>query len=120
LFVLSSLTEGLPVSLVEAIAAGLPFLVTNVGGMQEVAELSGAGTVVEANSPEALAEGIVQCARRRAELPDLGRRARHCYDTHFTPDLMLRAYSQLYEDCLRRRGDRPRPLAQNSRNEGFR
>ena len=120
LFVLSSLTEGLPVSLVEAMAAGLPFLVTNVGGMPEVAELSGAGTVVEANSPEALAEGIVQCARRRAELPDLGRRARHCYDRHFTPDLMLRAYSQLYEDCLRRRGDRPRPLAQpRPRDGGF-
>ena len=62
LFVLSSLTEGLPVSLLEAMAAGLPFVVTNVGDMPEIADLSRAGTVVESNSPEALAAAIVRSA----------------------------------------------------------
>jgi glycosyltransferase involved in cell wall biosynthesis len=99
--VLSSLTEGLPVSLIEAMAAGLPFVVTNVGAMPEVAELSGAGAVVEANRPEALAAAIVQYARNRAELPALGRRARQAYEEHFAPDRMVKAYSSLYEDCLR-------------------
>jgi glycosyltransferase involved in cell wall biosynthesis len=103
LFVLSSLTEGLPVSLVEAMAAGLPFLVTNVGGMPEIADLSNAGMVVEANRPAALAEGIVQLAKRRVELKEMGRRARQCYEVHFTPDSMLKGYSQLYEECLNRR-----------------
>jgi glycosyltransferase involved in cell wall biosynthesis len=103
LFVLSSLTEGLPVSLIEAMAAGLPFVVTNVGAMPEVAELSGAGTVVEANRPEALAAAIVQSARNRAGLPELGRRARQSYQQHFTPDRMVSAYSRLYEECLRGR-----------------
>ena len=101
LFVLSSLTEGLPLSLLEAMAAGLPFIVTNVGGMPEVAELSGAGTVVESRSEEALAEAIVQHAARRAELPDLGRRARLCYEQHFTLERMVNSYSELYHECLR-------------------
>lgn len=96
LFVLSSLTEGLPMSLVEAMAAGLPFLVTNVGGMPEIAELSQAGMVVESNRSEALGDGIVQLAKRRTELKEMGRRARECYETHFTPTLMLAGYAQLY------------------------
>jgi glycosyltransferase involved in cell wall biosynthesis len=117
LFVLASLTEGLPLSLVEAMAAGLPFVVTAIGGMPEVAELSGAGTVVDPNSPEALAAGIVQYARRRAELPDLGRRARECYETHFSPERMLRAYSQLYKEHVRKPRGKSRELGrQHSRD----
>lgn len=101
LFVLSSLTEGLPLSLLEAMAASLPFVVTNVGGMPEVAELSGAGTVVESNSVEALSEAIVRHASHREELPELGRRARLCYEQHFTLEQMVNSYSGLYQECLR-------------------
>jgi glycosyltransferase involved in cell wall biosynthesis len=100
LFVLSSMTEGLPLSLLEAMAAGLPFLVTNVGGMPEVAELSGVGTVVEPRSPEALAQAIIRHAAQRAELPEMGRRARLCYEQYFTMEHMMQAYSNLYKGCL--------------------
>lgn len=103
LFVLSSLTEGLPVSLIEALAAGLPFVSTGVGAVPEVAELSGAGTVVEANRPEALAAAIVQAARNRDQLPEIRRRARQSYEQHFMPDRMVDAYSELYKECLRQR-----------------
>jgi glycosyltransferase involved in cell wall biosynthesis len=99
-FVLSSLTEGLPVSLIEALAAGLPFVATNVGAVSEVADLSSAGTVVEANRPEALAAALVQIAQNREQLSDLRSRARRAYEQHFTPDRMVNAYSQLYETCL--------------------
>ena len=102
LFVLPSLTEGMPISLIEAMAAGLPFVVTNVGAMPEVAELSGgAGMVVDSDRPEALAAAIVRCASRRSDLAELGRRARQCYERYFTPDLMVSGYSGLYEQCLR-------------------
>ena len=103
LFVLSSLTEGLPISLLEAMAVGLPFVVTNVGGMPEIAELSGAGTVVESNAPEAFAAAIVQSAQHPSELHERGRKARECYGRYFTPETMLRSYSQLYQECIRRR-----------------
>jgi len=104
LFVLSSLTEGLPVSLIEALAAGLPFVVTNVGAMPEVAELSGAGTVVEANRPEALAAAIVACDRNRQQVAERRERARKAYEEHFTPERMVNAYTELYQECLRGRG----------------
>lgn len=100
LFVLSSLSEGLPVSLLEALAAGLPFIVSKVGGMPEIAELSGAGIVVEPRNPEALAQALAKFATQRDELPKLGNAARHCYERHFTPERWTAAYLDLYQKAL--------------------
>ncbi len=99
-FVLSSLSEGVPVSLLEALAAGLPFIVSNVGGMPEIAQISGAGVVVEPRNAEALARALVQCAARRHELPKLGDAARQCYERYFTPESWAEAYLDLYRKAL--------------------
>lgn len=105
-FVLSSLSEGLPISILEAMAAGLPSIVTDVGGMPEVIDLSGAGTVVRAGDVDALANAIIAFAGRRNELPSLGNRARACYGQYFTPEQMANAYFTLYQGCLQ--GQLPR------------
>jgi glycosyltransferase involved in cell wall biosynthesis len=102
-FVLSSISEGLPIAILEAMATGLPAIVTDVGGMPEVIELSRAGTVVPPADVAALAAAIVDLANRRGELPDLGRRAVRCYEELFTPVRMANDYQQLYEASLRRR-----------------
>ncbi len=107
LFVLCSLTEGLPISLLEAMAAGLPAIVTNVGGMAEVLRLSGAGSLVPAAQPEALAHAIIQHAARRNELPLLGARARQCYQRYLAPERMADDYLRLYRECLLANGLRP-------------
>lgn len=99
-FVLSSLSEGVPVSLIEAMAAGLPFIVSNVGGMPEIAQVSGAGIVVEPRNPEMLAQALVQLATQRDELPKLGYAARQCYDRLFTPERWAEAYLDLYQKAL--------------------
>lgn len=107
LFVLSSVTEGTPIALLEAMAAGLPFIVTDVGGMPEIAKLSGAGAIVPKGEPEALAQAILHHARRREELPALGARARDCYLQFFTLDRMAGDYLRVYQECLMARGRLP-------------
>ncbi len=109
-FVLSSLSEGVPVSLLEAMAANLPFIVTNVGGMPDIAQISGAGIVVEAGNPDAMARALVQSARGRHQLPRLGQAARRCYEEHFKPDKWADAYLNLYQRALTAR------IASNPRN----
>jgi glycosyltransferase involved in cell wall biosynthesis len=99
-FVLSSISEGLPISILEAMAAGLPTIVTDVGGMPEVVSLSRAGATVPARDIDTLASAIVEFAGRRDELKELGQRARSCYIQHFTPERMADQYLTLYQTCL--------------------
>jgi glycosyltransferase involved in cell wall biosynthesis len=100
-FVLSSVTEGLPISLLEAMAAGLPAIVTDVGGLPELVALSGAGQTVPAGNVQRLADAIVEYSRRRDELATFGQLAADCYRVHFTPDRMAGEYLALYGACLR-------------------
>jgi glycosyltransferase involved in cell wall biosynthesis len=69
-FTLSSLHEGLPISLIEALAMGLPPVVTRVGGNAEVVTDDVDGVLVDPADPAALAAAYVDLARR----PDRRRR----------------------------------------------
>jgi glycosyltransferase involved in cell wall biosynthesis len=97
LFVNSSVTEGLPVSLLEAMSVGLPAVVTDVGGMGEIARLSGAVTLVPSSDPVAMAAALSDAARRRQELPGIGQQSSHCYEQYFRPERMLDDYMNLYK-----------------------
>jgi glycosyltransferase involved in cell wall biosynthesis len=57
-FALSSRFEGLPIALVEALAAGLPSVVTSVGGVPEVVTHGQEGLVIAPGSAEALADAV--------------------------------------------------------------
>jgi glycosyltransferase involved in cell wall biosynthesis len=59
-FALSSTFEGLPIALVEALAAGLPSVVTAVGGVPEVVTDGREGLLVPAGSPQLLADAVAR------------------------------------------------------------
>jgi glycosyltransferase involved in cell wall biosynthesis len=103
LFVMSSLSEGLPMSLLEATAAGLPSIVTNVGGMAEVASLGGAACVVPVSNYKALADAIYQTAADSCGLTRSRVAARRCYERNFTAERMANNYTQLYQRSFDRR-----------------
>ena len=58
LFLMSSVYEGLPIALIEATAAGLPAVVTDVGGCREIVEACQNGESVEAGNADAFARAI--------------------------------------------------------------
>jgi glycosyltransferase involved in cell wall biosynthesis len=99
LFVSSSVTEGLPVSLLEAMSVGLPAVVTDVGGMGEIARLSRAATLVPSSDPEGMARALCDAVVRRQELPKIGQLATLCYEKYFRPERMLDDYMGLYNRC---------------------
>jgi glycosyltransferase involved in cell wall biosynthesis len=74
---LSSLNEGTPVSLIEAMAAGVPVVSTDVGGVADVLREGRRGELVPPNDPQALADGmenalspgaVVRARRQRSEV----------------------------------------------------
>ena len=101
LFVLSSISEALPVSLLEAMALGLPAVVSDVGAMPEVVRAAGCGLVVPSSDPQSLADAIVQLATHPAALHGYGKAARQAYLARFTLLHMADRYMEIYRNGLR-------------------
>ena len=98
-FVLPSLAEGLPMALLEAMAMGLPSVVSAVGAMPEVVRQRVDGLVVPADDAAALARALDELARDPALRGALGASARtRCnalYGIEHMVDGLLGVYAQL-------------------------
>jgi glycosyltransferase involved in cell wall biosynthesis len=102
-FVLSSKSEGLPMSLLEAMGTGLPVIVTDIGGMPEAVNLHGSGLVVPAGNPEALGAAMVQLANApEAKRQQYSEAARRSFEEKFSSDRMNEAYLRLLSPAASR------------------
>ncbi len=98
---MSSTSEGLPMSLLQAMSIGLPAVLTDVGGMREVLGLSGGGQLAPVGNAEAMAEAIVRLATEEALREECSRRALAAYRAEFTLEQMNAAYMRLYRSGRR-------------------
>jgi glycosyltransferase involved in cell wall biosynthesis len=100
LFVLPSYAEGLPMSLLEAMAAGLPVVTTNVGGIPDLVTNDMEGIVVEPGDVEALGEAI-KGILLDSELGDrLGKVARERISSQFSIDHAIKQLEMLYSEMV--------------------
>lgn len=99
-FLLSSLSEGVSVTLLEAMATGLPIAATGVGGNAEVVEHGTTGLLSPRGDPEALAANLVTLLQDPAQRRAFGRAGRDRLLELFTQDRMHRAYTELYGQLL--------------------
>jgi glycosyltransferase involved in cell wall biosynthesis len=101
LFVLPSFVEGVPVSVMEAMAVGVPVIATNVGGTSELVD-SETGILVRPADPESLAEAIVRMindSEFRKRVSVLGRQK---VETEFDVDKECKKLgTYLLESCSR-------------------
>jgi glycosyltransferase involved in cell wall biosynthesis len=102
-FVMSSVSEGLPMSLLQALSSRLPAVVTDVGGMAEVVRLARAGITVPLGDVESMAEALVRMATQAKERETFANNAEAAFRAHFTLPVMVERYSQLYRDTPRAR-----------------
>lgn len=100
LFVLSSITEGIPVALLEAMVKGIPIVATNVGGIPEVIQDGLNGLLVQAGHPENLAHAILNMLEHEDIKARLGRAARARIIESFAVTQICREYATLYEALL--------------------
>ena len=96
-FVLPSLSEGLPFALLEAASEGLPLLASKVGGMAELLDQDQTGFLVPAASADALAAGIHHLAMHPLHRRRLGENAYALVKSRFNVDEMIRQTLTVYD-----------------------
>lgn len=98
IFVLPSYHEGLPMSMLEAMAAGLPIISTQIGGIPEAVTDGVEGFLIEPGEIEALADRI----NRLLNDPDLAQRmgmaARRKVETTFSTNAIFPRLEELYDE----------------------
>lgn len=98
-FVLSSLGEAFPNAVAEAMACGLPCVVTDVGDAAEI--VSDTGLIVPPGDPDALAEAMgILCAMPDVERRRLGAAARQRILDHFTLDRMVAGFGRVWSGLI--------------------
>ena len=98
-YALPSDFEGLPLSLLEAIASGLPVVATAVDGVPRIVESTNSGWLCPPNNPDALMtsmEAAIACPDRR----ERGERSRRLVEKRFSAERMGNDYERVYEELL--------------------
>ncbi len=112
LFLLTSVSEGIPLTLIEAMAAGLPVVATRVGGVGEVVEEGRTGLLAPAGDDDGLARHVLRLAGAPDEARAMGRLGRARAEASFSEGVMHERYSELYREMFRGRivgGPSPQP-----------
>jgi glycosyltransferase involved in cell wall biosynthesis len=103
-FALTSISEGMSNTLLEAMAAGLPVIATNVGGNPEVVVDGDSGWLFRARDVEALVSRLMSLASDENQRRQLSLAARQRIVERFSLARMLNDYSNLYLELAARRG----------------
>lgn len=102
-FALSSIAEGMPVTLMEAMASGLPVVATDVGSVASVVADGVTGMLVRAREPRALADALATYADDESLCHRHGEAGRVRVTAQFGLDAMVTAYTALYDELLGQR-----------------
>ncbi len=96
-FIISSLTEGLPITLLESMQAKVPIVATKVGGISDVLQNGRAGLLIQPSKPHALAQSIHRLYHDRELASRLTNVAYHTVTTHYTTKNMALGYLDIYQ-----------------------
>jgi glycosyltransferase involved in cell wall biosynthesis len=96
-FVLSSLWEGQPITIIEAMAAGVPIVVTDVGGNSEILGKGSYGLLVPPRDPVALARGIENLLNDSIMREKISTDAQMYAKNHLSHLAMVKEYEKVFD-----------------------
>lgn len=103
IFVLPTLQESLPQSVMQAMAMGKPVIATRVGGVPEVVEDGVSGILVESENPNALSDGIISLLKNKERMKKMGDAGRKIVEGKYSVEAMVERMYNFYESLIRER-----------------
>ncbi len=97
LYVSSSVVEGMPLAVMEAMWAGLPVIATDVGDLPDMVNPA-CGVLVPARDPQRLADAIINVLSNRQTMKEMGIHAREYAFDHFSSAAWMDQLVAIYED----------------------
>lgn len=102
IFALSSIREGIPVAMLEAMAMGVPVVATKVGGIPEVIQNNVDGLLVDSRNPEMIAHALKKLMEDTSLRNRIAKAGRRKMARLFSREAICRQYEQLYLELLGR------------------
>jgi len=103
IFVLTSITEGMSMTLLEAMAMGLAVVVTDIPGNKALVEDGKTGILIPPNNPEALAQVLLKLLDDESLRKRLGQNAKEHVEKYFASSNMGEKMTQIYLNLLKKR-----------------
>jgi glycosyltransferase involved in cell wall biosynthesis len=94
--------EGLPMVVLEAMAAGVPVIASNVEGVPEAIRDGDEGFLIEPGRPGPLADAIEELTSGKLNYPAMSRAAQHRHAEHFSAEIMATRVAEVYDAVLGR------------------
>jgi glycosyltransferase involved in cell wall biosynthesis len=112
-FVLCSLSEGLPLTVLEAMAAARPIIGTSVGAIPDLVTSARCGWVCPPGDAERLAECMIEATQAK-NFSRLGMNGRNHVLQQYSVEQMVHGYERLFEHLLRRPQNNPMQSAESN------
>jgi glycosyltransferase involved in cell wall biosynthesis len=100
LFVLASIDEGMPMTILEALASRKPVIATAVGAVEKLVIPEQTGLLVQPRDVPALRDAMLRCLRNQSFAQTLGKNGQEHVQAFFSAHGMARKYVELYERVL--------------------
>jgi len=100
ILVLTSLNEGTPVSIIEAMAAAKPVVTTKVGGVSDVVQDGKSGYMVNSNDEEGFSEKLLDLVKNPDRRKSFGAYGRESVKNRFSKERLIKDMEELYNNIL--------------------
>jgi L-malate glycosyltransferase len=102
--VLTSLSEGLSITILESMSHGLPVVATRVGGNPELVQHGDTGLLTEPDDPADFSESVCRLIGAPEARRAMGTAGRRLVEDHFALDQVTDQYQRIYEELHRATG----------------
>ena len=92
--------EGFGMTVVEAMSAGLPVIVSNMGGVPELVENKKDGVIVDAYNPKEWVDAIIELYNNREKYTTIAKNGYETYKARFTPEIYANNLDKIYDTLI--------------------